>query len=142
MPAGGGGGVGGPPRTTRGGGAGGGGFAEVSRPPGGLGGVDPPATPPGPEKGRGGRECVENSTNAARSSPAMPRAFGPPAAPGTISMSEATSPSARMRSSARFPARIVRRDCTSVLSRDVLQTLFPAPPSLRRIPQPHLRLAH
>ena len=49
-----------------------------------------------------------HSPKIARSSPAMPNPFGPPAAPGTIAMSAALRPFDFKRSRARLPARRVK----------------------------------
>src|SRR3954467_4456769 len=66
-----------------------------------------------------------HSPKIARSRPAMPRPLGPPAAPGTISTSAACSPTLRMRSSARLPARIVMApaDASAALTGETLAGL-------------------
>src|ERR1700674_3615201 len=51
-----------------------------------------------------------HSPKITRSSPAMPRPLGPPAAPGMISMSAALSPEDLILSRARVPARMVRTE--------------------------------
>src|SRR4051812_25764266 len=63
-----------------------------------------------PRRWRTRGACGSHAVRISRSSAASARPFGPPAAPGTMSISAARSPADAMRAAARAPARTTRTE--------------------------------